>query len=328
MSKITIVMYHYVRDLKNSRYPEIKGLDVELFKEQIDYILKYYKVIRMEELIEAIKNNEELPDNSLLLTFDDGYIDHFEFVFPILDELGIQGSFFPPVKAIQEHEVLDVNKIHFILASVKEKSKIISDIYSFMDKYRDEYSLEKNEYYENKLSAEECRFDTKEVIFIKRMLQRELPEKLRGSIINSLFKKYVSKNERSFSQELYMDIDQLKCMKRKGMYIGSHGYNHDWLNKLSKEQQKKEIELSIAFLNKIGYNDLNFAFSYPFGAYNDSLLLGLEENGYKIGLTTEVGIADLNKNKHLILPRIDTNHLPKDRLAKPNKWTLDVINSQ
>ncbi|TAL81552.1 MAG: polysaccharide deacetylase, partial [Bacteroidetes bacterium] len=165
MAKVTIVMYHYVRDLKHSRYPEIKGLDIELFKEQIQYILKYYKVIRMEELIEAVKNQTKLPNNSLLLTFDDAYEDHFEFVFPILDELGIQGSFFPPAKAIQEHQVLNVNKIHFILASVEDKKRIISYIHSVMDKFREEYSLESNTYYDNKLKAEECRFDTIEAVF-------------------------------------------------------------------------------------------------------------------------------------------------------------------
>ena len=35
MSNITIVMYHYVRDLKNSKYPKIKGLDISFFKEEI-----------------------------------------------------------------------------------------------------------------------------------------------------------------------------------------------------------------------------------------------------------------------------------------------------
>lgn len=37
MGKLRIAMYHYVRDLKYSRYPEIKGLDYKLFKEQIDF---------------------------------------------------------------------------------------------------------------------------------------------------------------------------------------------------------------------------------------------------------------------------------------------------
>lgn len=328
MSKVSIITYHYVRDLKHSRYPEIKGLDVELFKEQIQYILKYYKVIRMEEVIEAVKNKTKLPNNSLLLTFDDAYKDHFEFVFPFLDELGIQGSFFPPAKAIQEYQVLDVNKIHFVLASVENENQIISDIYSMMDKFREEYSLESNTYYSNKLKAEECRFDTREVIFIKRMLQRELPEKLRNIIVNFLFNKYVSKNEASFSRELYMNTDQLKCMRRRGMYIGSHGYDHYWLNTLSREQQQKEIELSIEFMKKIGGNIENFVFSYPYGAYNKSLLSVLKENGCSLALTGQVGIADLSKNQPLILPRLDTNDLPKDRLANPNKYTISITKEE
>ena len=85
--KLSIVMYHYVRDLKNSRYPNIKGLDVKLFREQLKYIQNHYKVIRMEDLISAFENNTKLPKNSILLTFDDGYKDHFDFVFPI-DVLG------------------------------------------------------------------------------------------------------------------------------------------------------------------------------------------------------------------------------------------------
>lgn len=311
MTKIKIVMYHYIRDLKYSRYPEIKGLDIKSFKEQIQYLLKHYKIIKMEELIEAVKSQTRLPNNSLILTFDDAYKDHFEFVFPILDELNIQGSFFPPAKAIQEYQVLDVNKIHFILASIEDKRKIISDVYSMMDKFREEYSLHSNIYYSNKLKAEKSRFDTNEVIFIKRMLQRELPEKLRNIIVNSLFNKYVSKKEGSFSRELYMNIDQLKCMKRKGMYIGSHGYNHCWLNTLSKEQQQKEIELSLKFLKKIGCDTENFVFCYPYGAYNKSLLSVLKENNCSLALTTQIGIADLDKNQPLIFPRLDTNDFPK-----------------
>ena len=33
MSKLYIVMYHYVRELQKSRYPEIKGLEYALFKQ-------------------------------------------------------------------------------------------------------------------------------------------------------------------------------------------------------------------------------------------------------------------------------------------------------
>ena len=301
-------MFHYVRDLKYSKYPNIKGLDVELFKNQIQYILKHYKVIRMEELIESVlENSIKLSNNSILLTFDDAYKDHFEFVFPILDELSIQGSFFPPAKAILNHQVLDVNKIHFVLASVKDKKQIISDILSMLNEYRTEYLLKSNEYYYRKLAIKD-RFDTKEVIFIKTILQKELPEELRNIIVNFIFNKYVSVDEASFSRELYMNLDQLKLMKRKDMYIGSHGYNHYWLNTLSKEKQKEEVELSIEFLKKLGCNTNNFAFCYPYGAYNESLISILKESGCGLALTTHADIA--NTNKPFILSRLDTNDLP------------------
>lgn len=51
MSKLYIVMYHYVRDLSNSRYPSIKGLDYQLFKQQIQYFSKNFNVVTMEEVL-------------------------------------------------------------------------------------------------------------------------------------------------------------------------------------------------------------------------------------------------------------------------------------
>lgn len=319
--RCSIIMYHYVRELKHSRFPEIKGLPLDLFKEQLLYIQKHYNVIRMKDLVEAVESNEELPDRSLLLTFDDAYKDHFDFVFPILDEMGIEGSFFPPAKAILKHEVLDVNKIHFVLASVGDKQQIIDDIHSSLDEFRREYSLRTNAYYFNK-PAGDNRFDSREVIFIKRILQKELPEKLRHIIVDRLFCKYVTADEGSFSRELYMSVDQLKCLRRHGMYIGSHGFDHYWLNTLPENEQQKEIELSIDFLKSIDCDVSRWVMCYSYGAHNDSLISFLELKGCKLGLTTQVEIADLNRDNAFALPRLDTNDLPKDRNSNANEWTL------
>lgn len=313
MSKeVTVVMYHYVRDLKHSRYSEIKGLDIRLFKEQLEYILKHYNVITMEDLMDAIEIKKELPDNALLLTFDDAYIDHYLNVFPILNEKGVQGTFFPPVKAITKHEVLDVNKVHFILASVENKQMLINEIFSMMDKYRNCYTLKDNKYYYDKY-AKNNRFDTKEVVFIKRILQGGLPEELRNEICNCLFRKYVSENESAFSRELYMNTDQLRCIKQNGMFIGVHGYDHYWLSTLNREQQINEIELSIKFLKEIGVNTDRWAMCYPYGDYDKKLLKVIKDRGCTIGFTTEVAVANTEKDSSLTLPRLDTNDLPKDR---------------
>ena len=303
-------MYHYVRDVKNSNFPEIKALSIELFKKQINYILKNYSVISMEDFIAALKSDKKLPKDAALLTFDDGYADHFVHVFPILKRLSIKGSFFPPGKAILEHQVLDVNKIHFILASVGNKYEIIERIFLFLDKYRAEFLLQDNRYYFDKL-AMPGRFDSKEVIFIKRILQRELPEILRKEIIRSLFNEYVTKDEACFSEELYMNINQVRFMRKNGMFIGSHGFDHCWLGTLDEVAQKKEIELSLNFLHdKKCSNSNDWVMCYPYGSYNDSLLSVLKKKGCIAGLTAESRIADISRDNLLTLPRLDTNDLP------------------
>ena len=120
MQQLTILMYHFVRELPYTRYPKIKGLLTSEFKNQLTYLETHYQFVTIEECIQAIysNNTKNLPKNAILLTFDDAYIDHFVTVFPILESKKIQGCFFPPAKAILNNDVLDVNKIHFLLASV------------------------------------------------------------------------------------------------------------------------------------------------------------------------------------------------------------------
>jgi peptidoglycan/xylan/chitin deacetylase (PgdA/CDA1 family) len=317
-NKVTIIMYHYVRDLKSSRFPEIKGLSIESFKEQLEYLQKHYCLITMEHLMRAMEGVESLPKKPALLTFDDAYIDHFTNVFPILIEKNLQGSFFPPVKAITRHEVLDVNKIHFILAST-DKNSIIKSIFAQLDKYRNEYKLKSNEYYYKKL-AKSNHFDTKEIIFIKRILQKELGEKLRKKMTNHLFEKFVGIEERIFSKELYMSFDQIKCLKRNGMHIGNHGFDHYWLSSLTKEQQENEINLSLDFLRSVGADASNWTMCYPYGDYNKTTTDILKLKGCKLALTTVVDIADISNHNRFELPRLDTNNIPKQKDATINEW--------
>ena len=319
MNNLTIVMYHYVRELKNSRYPDIKGLDIVLFKEQIDYLRKHYHIIMMEEVIYSVDNQIKIPDKSVLLTFDDGYLDHYNNVFPILQKYKLQGSFYIPAKAIMENVVLDVNKIHFILASVKNKFNLVNDLKEFIKVYQKEYNLQNFDYYYKKL-AHVCGYDNKDVIFIKRLLQVELVEELRMKIIDALFNKHIGMSEDAFSRDLYMNESQLKQMLQSGMHIGNHGYNHYWWNILDKQEMSNELDLSINFLENLGVDMNNWTACYPYGAYDEQCIKMLEERGCKLALTTIVDIATINKDTKFIMPRLDTNDIPKDKNAIPNHW--------
>lgn len=319
MNNFTVVMYHYVRDLKNSRFKNIKGLDINLFVEQIKYIHKHYHVTTMEEILYSIDNNEKMPNKSILLTFDDAYLDHYTNVFPILDKYNMEGSFYVPVKTIKEHSILDVNKIHFILASVEDYHNVLRDIKEVLQTYSKEFNLESFEFYYQKL-AKPNRHDNKDIIFIKRLLQVELPEEVRSAIVNELFAKYINLSENEFCTELYMTQEQLEHMHRLKMHIGVHGYNHYWWNKISTDKLEIEIDKSLNFLNELNIDTTNWTACYPYGGYNQAVVELIEKKGCKLAFTVETDIANLSKYNRLTIPRLDTNDLPKSENEATNQW--------
>lgn len=314
-SEVTIVMYHYVRDLKNSRYPNIKGLDIDKFKKQINFFKENYNFIKIEDIIDYYKNpmKQKLPEKAILLTFDDGYKDHYTYVLPILLENNIQGSFYIPTKCFQDKKVLDVNKIHFILESCIEKEeKILYDIKEYLEINKDSrILLSYDQYFKEYAIA--SRFDKKEVIFIKRMLQVVLPEDYREKLVDKLFKKYVCSigdkiiSERAFWEEFYLTAEQIRMMDKLGMHIGFHSHNHVWLNSLSKEEQELQIKSSINYFKEIGINTEKMTLSYPYGGYNEESVELVKKYKIPLAFTTKVAIADLNKDMYYALPRLDTN---------------------
>lgn len=310
MSKqLYTVMYHYTRDKKNSRYPEIKGLDYSLFKQQLDFFAENFNVVTMEQVIEAWNfENVELPERALLLTFDDGYIDNYLYAYPALKEHGFQGSFFIPGKTFTENVLLDVNKIHFILASA-DIYKLVKKLFERLDYYRgSEWVYLSNEEL-FKTYAVANRFDVKETIFVKRILQTVLPEELRKIITSELFAEFVGIPEDVFARELYMNTDQIRQMKRDGMYIGLHGYDHYWLANLSIEKMQQDVDKSLEVMSEFIDKD-SWVLNYPYGNCNDDVIKYIESKGCKLGMTTEVRTGIVGKDNRFRIPRFDCNDFP------------------
>jgi peptidoglycan/xylan/chitin deacetylase (PgdA/CDA1 family) len=322
--RVTILMYHYVRDLARSRYPEIKGLDVRLFREQIGYVTRHYHVIRMEELTHAVRNpSYSLPPAALLLTFDDGFADHYDNVLPVLQGRGIQGSFYPPVHPIVVGEVLDVHKIHFILASCPDKSALVAEMAGLVEEYREEYGLEAPDVYRARV-VKPHHLDTPDVVFVKRLLQMGFAEEPRALITDRLFMKHVTTDEKAFAEELYMTPAEIRALSHEGMHVGCHGYRHYWMDTLSPDRQDEEIRLSLEFFTAAGLPTRDWTICYPYGKCNESLMTVVERHGCSLGMVDYGGIADLDRQSRLTLARLATNELPVERDAAANAWTVAV----
>lgn len=308
MRKLYVVMYHYTRDLAHSRYPELKGLDHPLFEEQLRFFKADFHPVTMEEVLEAAEGRRNLPEKAILLTFDDGYIDNFTVAFPLLQKYKLQGSFFIPGRTFTENVLLDVNKIHFILASAPSAC-VKADMLNILDRYREESpDLPSNEKLYRQYAVK-SRFDDADTLFVKRVLQTAIPENIRSDIASTLFEKYVGSSEQCFSRELYMNRDQIRCLKENGMFIGVHGYDHYWLGNLTPRQMKEDIEKALEVMDE--FIDRNaWVMNYPYGNYDQEVIRYIAAHGCKLGLTTEVRRADLDEDGRYQIPRFDCNDFP------------------
>lgn len=94
---VPILMYHYV-----SEPPEdADQLRIDLsvtpddFHEQMQFLHDQgYTTISLYDLDAALQTGAPLPPRPIILTFDDGYLDHYTNVFPILKNYGFTATFF------------------------------------------------------------------------------------------------------------------------------------------------------------------------------------------------------------------------------------------
>jgi peptidoglycan/xylan/chitin deacetylase (PgdA/CDA1 family) len=323
---LTVVMYHYVRDLTQSRYPSIKGRRTDEFEAQLDYIQRHYSVVALRDVLAASRGERPLPPAPCVLTFDDGLSDHFETVFPRLMQRGVPGAFFPSARPIREQLVLDVHKLHFVLASSADHDVLLRDVLQFIAASRREYDLPSDASLEAQY-RHAGRYDSTTTAFLKRLLQHALPSALRERVVDELFRRYVAVDEATFSRELYMDVSQLRCLLDNGMEIGGHGDRHEHMGLLSREQQIAELCGTRSLLNEVfGEVVREWTMCFPYGSFSaDSLSLAADQ-GCRIALSCAAQLVSLpvtsGNGPVVLLDRLDTNDIPCAADAEPCEWTV------
>ncbi|AWV35916.1 polysaccharide deacetylase family protein [Paenibacillus odorifer] len=85
--QVAVLMYHHLTEESLSLYPGV--LSAEQFDEQMRLLKEEgFQVITMEQYRRFMLENAPVPDNAVLLTFDDGYESFYKLAFPILQKHG------------------------------------------------------------------------------------------------------------------------------------------------------------------------------------------------------------------------------------------------
>lgn len=309
VNSIAIVMYHYVRDINYTNYPNQKTLIEKKFIEQIERLNENYNFIEPGYFIDCINSNHfDFPENPVLLTFDDGFQEHYRFVYKELAERNIKAFFFPISETIGSGVVSQVHKIQFLLSKEVDFNNLVKFVTEKINEYRDSYSLESVDFYMRNYHVK-GNWDGENVFFIKRMLQKVLPFSLRKKMVDELFYKYVTKDEADFSNQLYMNKDELKELHQTGNIIGNHTHTHEWLDKLNLEEQSYQIKTSLSTLKSLGIEYNTWSICYPYGKYDSKLDTCLIKNNITAGFVINNRNYIPSMDSSFQIPRIDTNNI-------------------
>ena len=305
MKKCIIVTYHYVLD-KNHPYPGLKGLSLEGFTKQIDFLNKNYQIISLSDYAEYLHGEGDIPDKSVCLTFDDGLLDHYINVCPVLKKRGLPATFFVMSNPVKNLELTDVHKLHVLMMRFEAEQ-----IFDWLKKYVDdlaEYMRVSTIFSEE--AEERYSLASKEGARLKYLFNRILPIKLRGEILDNLMKQ-ADINQKELVESFYLSEDHVKKMSDRGFTIGSHTVTHQRLSSLSYDEKVRELTESKEYLEEITGRPI-YHFSYPFGKEQDfdkESIEILKELGYKSAMTT---INEVNEGKvdPYTIRRIDTLRIP------------------
>ncbi|MBO6782676.1 MAG: polysaccharide deacetylase family protein [Alphaproteobacteria bacterium] len=305
---VTIVTWHYVRD---GAPGELHARTVAEFDSQLDHIAGNFTPVTLDQIRDHLRHGKtSLPENACLLTFDDGYRDHHDTVFPRLAARGWQGVFFAPTRSAGDRQVLDVNRIQFAIAAVGI-DQVVRETRAEIDNARDEFDLPDSGTLYDTLAVAGLH-NPPEAMFVKRALQTALPEALRTRICQALFERHVSADEADFAAMLYAGSDELREMHDGGMAIGGHGWRHQRMSELAPGDRRTELERSRAFLESLGIDTTDgWSFCYPYGAHDTDTVRAARDAGCDLAFTLEPRIADLAVDDPCALPRLDTNDLPR-----------------
>jgi peptidoglycan/xylan/chitin deacetylase (PgdA/CDA1 family) len=114
MLKIPILMYHQISEVPERgkrirRTNPIYSLSVENFHEQMRYIHNNgYQTLSLKEIIDTVRYNQQ---QSVVITFDDGFANNYTNAFPILKKYGMTATVFVVTEFVGKGEFIDWNQL-------------------------------------------------------------------------------------------------------------------------------------------------------------------------------------------------------------------------
>lgn len=274
---LLVLTYHRVTEEPD--YQDPLKVSRTSFEKQIQYLKRHYTLLSGEQLVDIIRNKKPLPDNSCLITFDDGWRDNYTNAYPILKKYNIPAIIFISTDFISTNNIFWHEQLQELLKNIpantinKELDKLLSDWPVDIIKLISEALKQPNSKRHLKIS---------ELISTLKLVD---PEKI-DELIIKLSKIY---NQKLIDESLILSWDEINEMSQNNICFGSHTKSHAILTQISNDKVIEELKESKSKIeNKIN-NEVEFI-SYPNGNYNTDIASATKKLGYLAGFTCRSGL--------------------------------------
>jgi len=269
----SILAYHRICPLKDQ-----DGLfkdmftSPEIFQKQMGYLAQKHNIITLEELINALLEGKTIKKNSVVITFDDGYEDNYQYALPILKKYAFPATIFISTAYIETDRIFWWDRLAFLITNA-DRPKISL-------KFRGNTLKLNLVGFKNKVHSFE-----KIAAIIKGLSVLEGDELLIGleSLLNITKKANYPR---------MLSWGQLEEMLNQDISVGAHTHSHGALSCLSKESFEQEMVLPRRILESKLKRKIEYI-AYPYGEekyINDSSIAMTKDAGYKAGLTNNQGV--------------------------------------
>jgi peptidoglycan/xylan/chitin deacetylase (PgdA/CDA1 family) len=309
MSHVLVAMYHYVRDAAGSAFPSLHALGVQDFERQLDCLEAAGEPLSCDQLVDDLAARRAPDHARVLLTFDDGFVDHGETVFPRLRARGWRGVFFLAGATLgRRPRVLNVHKTHFLMA------RMGADAFAAAVQMKHATKALRQGAAGERLSrtVDVYRYDgAVATADVKHLLNYELPIETADRILDELFAEHIG-DETGFARSLYLSTDAIREMAAGGMTFGYHSARHRVLSRLGVDQQRRELAEGVALIRDLT-GQARVPFCFPYGhshTFTADTTALVEAAGYACAFTTERRLARPDRDDRFRVPRFDTRDLP------------------
>lgn len=288
-----ILLYHKVNRLQHD-YNYI-CVTPENFRYQLEYIKQYYEIVPLNQV----------KDNTVAVTFDDGFKDFYTEVYPYLLERKIPVTLFIATGKIGSEEELWTSELLRLIFTGNSHKQYF---YMKLPKFSYEFSVESLE----------------DKIVMYRALRR-LCMKSEKDVIQSLLvqlRAWAGMDSMGREEYIFLTEQEIRQLAGSGLItIGAHTENHVSLGAFPVEYQEREIICSKMELERIMEEEIQY-FSYPFGGeydYNKKTIEILKLAGFQRAYTAK---KQQGKDIMYEIPRVTVPNLGKGEFEK---WFWHVM---